>query len=150
MGLKPKIIGYISIGVGIAVVFGVYTLIDSTDKNHQSIFHVTLADPTMYQNGVFTDSFEIQEGSYYFAFVPNGDSPQAITISLQGSDYYSMERFILHSDFHDTGISEYYTWSYIGDEESTITIPSSQSIQITIDPHENYDGPVSITLKRIP
>ena len=75
MGLKPKIIGYISVGVGIAMVFGIYTLIDSTDNNHQSIFHVTLADPAMYQNGVFTDSFEIQEGSYYFAFVPNGDSP---------------------------------------------------------------------------
>jgi len=150
LGLKPKIIGYISIGVGIAIVFGVYTLIDSTDKNHQSIFHVTLADPVMYQNGVFTASFEIQEGSYYFAFVPNGDSPQTITISLQGSNYYSMERFVLDSDFHDTGISEYYTWSYIGDEESTIEIPSFQSIQITIDPHENYDGPVSVSLKRMP
>ena len=149
MGLKPKIIGYISVGVGIAMVFGVYTLIDSADKNRQSIFHVTLADPTMYQNGVFTDSFEIQEGSYYFAFVPNGDSPQTIAISLQGPNYYSMERFVLHSDFHDTGISEYYTWSYIGDEESTIKIPSSQLIQITIDPHENYDGPVSVSLKRI-
>ena len=60
-----------------------------------------------------------------------------------------MERFVLHSDFHDTGISEYYTWSYIGDEESTITIPSPQLIQITIDPHENYNGPVSVSLKRI-
>jgi len=76
--LKPKIIGYISVGVGIAIMFGVYTSIDSAEKNHQSIFHVTLADPTMYQNGVFTDSFEIQEGSYYFAFVPNGDSPHTI------------------------------------------------------------------------
>ena len=77
----------------------IYTLIDSADKNHQSIFHVTLADPTMYQHGVFTDSFEIQEGSYYFAFVPNGDSPQTIAISLKGPNYYSMERFVLHSDF---------------------------------------------------
>ncbi len=95
MRLKPKIIGYISVGVGIAMVFGVYTLIDSADKNHLSIFHVTLADPAMYQNGVFTDSFEIQEGSYYFAFVPNGDSPKTIAISIQGSNYYSMERFVL-------------------------------------------------------
>ncbi len=55
---------------------------------------------------------------------------------------------MLNSESHETGISQYYTWSYPGDEESTIEISSPQQVQITINPHENYNGPVSVFLKK--
>jgi hypothetical protein len=144
--LNSKIGGAIAAAIGIVILVGFLGL-DFAEKT-DDVFHVTLADPTMYENGVFTDSFEIEEGSYQFGFVPNGDSPQILTISLLGPDHQSIEKFVLNSESHETGISQYYTWSYIEDEDSTIEVSSSQQIQITIDPHENYNGPVSVFLKK--
>jgi len=144
--LNPKIGGAIAAAIGIVILIGFLGLYFDVNKT-DDVFHVTLADPAMYENGVFTDSFEIEEGSYQFGFVPNGDSPQTLTISLSGPNYYYIKKFVLNSESHETGISQYYTWSYTGDEESTIEI-SSQQIQITINPHENYNGPVSVFLKK--
>jgi len=143
--LNPKIGGAIAAVIGIVILIGFFGLYFDVNKT-DDVFHITLADPAMYENGVFTDSFEIEEGSYQFEFVPNGDSPQTLTISLSGPNYYYIEKFVLNSEFHETGISQYYTWSYIGDK-STIEI-SSQQVQITINPHENYNGPVSVFLKK--
>jgi len=145
--LNPKIGVAITAAIGIVILIGFLGLYFDVNKTDDA-FHVTLADPAMYENGVFTDSFEIEEGSYQFGFVPNGDSPQTLTISLSGSNYYYIEKFVLNSESHETGISQYYTWSYTGDEESTIEISSSQQVQITINPHENYNGPVSVFLKK--
>ncbi|MFQ5572930.1 MAG: hypothetical protein ACE5EJ_01625 [Nitrosopumilaceae archaeon] len=146
--MNPKIGGAVVAAIGISILIGFFGL-DFEERKTDDVFHVTLADPTMYENGVFTDSFEIKEGDYQFGFVPNGDSPKTLTISLLGPNYYYMEKFVLHSDSHETGISQYYTWSYVGDDELEIEIPSPQLVQIIIDPHENYNGPVSIFLKRI-
>ena len=121
---------------------------DFEDIESNDVFHVTLANPEMYENGVFVDSFEIEKGSYYFDFIPNGDSPQILTINLQGDDYYFMENFELKGTLHSTGISEYYTWKYEGDNESQINIPYFQELEITIDPNGNYNGPVSVILKK--
>lgn len=144
--MNPKIGAAIAAAVGIVILIGFLGLDFDVNKT-DDVFHVTLADPTMYENGVFTDLFEIEKGSYQFGFVPNGDSPQTLTISLSGPNHYSIEKFVLNSKSHETGISQYYTWSYVGDEESTIEISSSQQVRITINPHENYNGPVSIFLK---
>ncbi len=144
--MNPKIGGAIAAAIGIVILIGFLGLYFDVNKT-DDVFHVTLADPAMYENGVFTDSFEIEEGSYQFGFVPNGDSPQTLTISLSGPNHYYIQNFVLNSESHETGISQYYTWSYTGDEESTIEI-SSQQIQITINPHENYNGPVSVFLKK--
>ena len=145
--MKLRVGGIIAIGIGIAVAIGFFGLGFEVNKTDY-VFHVTLADPAMYENGVFTDFIEIEEGSYQFGFVPNGDSPKTLTISLSGSEYSSVNRFILDSVSHETGISQYYTWSYSG--ESSIKIPSSQRLKIIIDPHENYNGPVSVFLKKMP
>ncbi len=144
--MNPKIGGAIAAAIGIVILIGFLGLYFDVNKT-DDVFHVTLADPAMYENGVFTDSFEIEEGSYQFGFVPNGDSPQTLTISLSGPNDYYIEKFVLNSESHETGISQYYTWGYTGDEESTIEI-SSQQVQITINPHENYNGPVSVFLKK--
>ncbi len=145
--MNPKIGVAITAVIGIVILIGFFGLYFDVNKTDDA-FHVTLADPAMYENGVFTDSFEIEEGSYQFGFVPNGDSPQTLTISLSGPNYYYIEKFVLNSESHETGISQYYTWGYTGDGESTIEISSSQQVQITINPHENYNGPVSVFLKR--
>jgi len=145
--LNTKIGGAIAAVIGIVILIGFFGLYFDVNKT-DDVFHVTLADPAMYENGVFTDSFEIEEGSYQFGFVPNGDSPQTLTISLSGANHYYIENFVLNSESHETGISQYYTWSYTGDEESIIEISSSQQVQITINPHENYNGPVSVFLKK--
>jgi len=145
--LNTKIGGAIAAVIGIVILIGFFGLYFDVNKT-DDVFHVTLADPAMYENGVFTDSFEIEEGSYQFGFVPNGDSPQTLTISLSVANHYYIEKFVLNSESHETGISQYYTWSYTGDEESIIEISSSQQVQITINPHENYNGPVSVFLKK--
>ena len=146
--MKSKVGGIIAIAIGIAVVIGVLGS-DFDENKNDNVFHVTLADPTMYENGVFTDSFRIKEGRYQFGFVPSGDSPQILTISLSGANHYSSERFVLNSESHETGISQYFTWSYDGDGDSVIEISSPQEVQVTINPHENYNGPVSVFLKKI-
>lgn len=98
----------------------------------------------MYQNGIFQDSFEAKKGTYQFRFVPNGDSPQTLTISLKGDAFSFSEDFVLEGTPHQTSISTYYTWKYLG--RDTIQIPQDQSLEITINPHGNTLGPVSVYL----
>src|SRR3972149_5678446 len=80
--MKTKFGGYIAIGV--AIVIGFFGIQNGEIEDKNTIFHVTLANPENYEDGIFTDSFEIEEGTYTYRFVPNGDSPQILTISLNG------------------------------------------------------------------
>ena len=41
------------------------------DKKNGIVFHVTLASPELYQNGVYSSTFLIEKGDYKFRFVPN-------------------------------------------------------------------------------
>ena len=114
-------------------------------KNETSLaYHITLADPKLYKNGIFTDDFKIQNGTYQFSFVPNGDSPQNLSISLKGKQFLYNEDFILQGTLHNTGISSYYTWDYLG--RKVIEIPQDQEIQIVINPRGNVLGSVSVDL----
>ena len=116
-------------------------------KNQTSTaYHVTLADPKLYNNGTFTDNFKIQKGTYQFGFVPNGDSPQNISISLKGDSFSYSENFSLNGTLHNTGISSYYTWDYLGSK--AVEIPQDQEIQVLINPHDNVLGSVSVDLNR--
>ena len=94
-------------------------------KNEANVaYHVTLADPKLYDNGTFTDNFKIQKGTYQFSFVPNGDSPQNLSISLKGDLFSYDADFNLQGTIHKTGISSYYTWDYLG--RKVIEIPQDQ------------------------
>ena len=106
------------------------------------VFHVTLADPSLYKNGIYSNTFTINEGNYVLKFIPNGDSPQSLNILLKGENYDFSENFKLNGTLHQTGISEYYTWDYDGQKE--ITIPSSQKILVEINPNGNKLGSVSV------
>jgi hypothetical protein len=131
----------------LAVVIIAITIAISLQPKNQTntVYHVTLADPKLYNNGIFTDNFKIQKGTYQFSFVPNGDSPQNLSISLKGNFSYN-EDFSLNGTIHNTGISSYDTWDYLGNK--IIEIPQDQKIQIKINPHGNVDGSVSVDLNR--
>ena len=129
------------------VIIVILIVVSLQPKNQISTaYHVTLADPKLYNNGTFTDNFKIQKGTYQFSFVPNGDSPQNLSISLKGDSFSYNEDFSLQGTLHNTGISSYDTWDYFG--KKTIEILEDQEIQIKIDPHGNVYGSLSVDLNR--
>ncbi|KFM17488.1 hypothetical protein AAA799P11_01320 [Marine Group I thaumarchaeote SCGC AAA799-P11] len=132
--------------IPILVIIGIFAVMpwDSPEKNNNVAFHVTLADPQLYENGVYTKTFEIKKGEYYFRFVPNGSSPEVLSISLNGDSIEFSENFQLKNTLHETGISEYYTWEYLG--ENKITILEDQLVAINIDPNGNVMGSVSVDI----
>ena len=137
----------IYVGVAIAVVIAIVGLSVElkSEKSEKSVaYHVTLADPKLYTDGIFTDIFEIQKGRYQFSFVPNGDSPQTLSIALKGETFSFAEDFQIQGTPHETGISTYYTWDYLGKKE--ILVPEDQQLQIVISPRGNLLGSVSVDL----
>lgn len=140
--LKAKIAGYVGVVFGVIVVFSLLTF-DSTEKS-EPVFHATLADPSLYIDDVYFDAFLMPKGEYRFRFVPNGDSPQMLTIKINGPSLSFVENFILEGDLQNSGISEYYTWHYLG--SSQFWNPADQQVQIIIDPNGNLMGPYSIDI----
>ena len=132
--------------IPIVVIVGIFVVmsLDSPEKDDGVIFHVTLADPQLYQDGIYTETFEIESGEYYFRFVPNGSSPEMLSISLDGWSLEFSEDFKLDNTLHETGISEYYTWEYLG--ENQIMIPEDQQVMISINPNGNVMGSVSVSI----
>lgn len=110
---------------------------DSTDP----VFHVLLSD-SAYKGGQYTESFEMAAGSYKFKFIANGDSPQTLTIIISSEAFSFSENFALDGTLHKTGLSEYYTWNYVGQEE--FELMQGQALDITIDPNGNTVGTVSV------
>ena len=117
---------------------------DEPDVENSTVFHVTLADPNLYVNGVYTDSFTIQKGDYIFRFVPNGSSPKVLSIVLNGDTFDFSEDFELVGTPHQTGISEYFTWDYDGKKK--ISISEIQEISIMINPNGETMGSVSVDI----
>ncbi len=133
--------------IPISIIIGVIVLGSQSDQpntNNEPVFHVTLASPELYENGVYSSTFDLENGEYYFRFVPNGDSPQNLTILLKGDDFAFSEDFKLNGTLHDTGISEYYTWDYDG--QKSILIPTQKEIFIQINPNGNLKGSVSVDI----
>lgn len=129
----------------ILIIIAIGLSFNSSEKiNNNTIFHVTLADPSLYKNGVYSSTFMINEGDYRLKFIPNGDSPQILNILLKGENYNFSENFKLNGTLHQTGISEYYTWDYDGQKE--ISIPIEQTMIIEINPNGNELGSVSVDI----
>ena len=136
----------IIIVIPIVVIIGIFAVmsVDSSDQDDGLIFHVTLADPQLYQDGIYTETFEIESGEYFFRFVPNGSSPEILSISLDGHSPEFSEDFKLKNTLHETGISEYYTWEYLG--ENKVMIPEDQQVKIIINPNGSVMGSVSVSI----
>ncbi len=140
---KKNIIGLGLIGIAIAVVFGLILTAPSGSSGREQIYHARLADPKQYQDGIFSDTFFVNQGEYEFRFVPNGDSPQTLSIALKGPSFSFAEDFELKGIEHGD-VGKYYTWEYLGQRK--ITIPEDQELQIRINPNGNVFGPVSVYL----
>lgn len=134
---------YVAVIVAVAALVIISLSLEPKPQRTAS-YHVTLADPKLYSNGIFTDSFKIQKGSYQFGFVPNGDSPKTLTISLKGSSFSFSQDFKLEETPHTTGISTYYTWDYLGTKN--IQVIGDQELKIIIDPHGETLGSISVDL----
>jgi hypothetical protein len=135
--------------IGILIILGVVILgvsisMNSEEKNDNVVFHITLADPELYTNGVYTDKFSIDPGTYFFRFVPNGSSPEILSIKLSGQNYSFIENFNLKGIPHESETSKYFTWEYEG--VKNITIDSMEEVTIVINPNDNVIGSVSIDI----
>ena len=128
-----------------AAIVSITIAVSLQPKNESNVaYHTTLADPKLYKNGIFTDDFKIQNGTYHYSFVSSDDSPQNLSISLKGKNFSNNEDFNLQGTLHKTGISSYYTWDYQG--KKAIEIPQDQEIQIIINPHGSIISSVSVDL----
>ena len=88
-------------------------------------------------------------GMYEFGFVPMGDSPQVLRLTIsndRGNQVFS-EEFVLEKSLVDTGISKYYTWDYLGNEFAPIS--KEGNYEITIEREGNLKGSVSISLTKV-
>ena len=128
----------------IVTILGVSISMNSEEKDDNVVFHVTLANPELYTNGIYTNDFTIEPGTYFFRFVPNGSSPEILSIKLSGQNYTFIENFNLKGTPHESESAKYFTWKYEG--RKNITINSLQEISISINPNGNVMGSVSVDL----
>ena len=141
--MNKKIIG-ISL-ISIIIILSISFSMNLEKKNDTNvIFHITLANPELYSNGSYTDKFSIDSGTYFFRFVPNGSSPEILSIELTGKNYEFTENFNLIGTSHESETAKYFTWKYEG--KTNITINSLQEISISINPNGNVMGSVSVDL----
>ncbi len=138
--MNKKII-IIPIVVILTIVLVGFSSNETSEKNN-ILFHITLADPNLYVNDVYTEKFTLEKGEYLFRFVPNGSSPKILSITLNGDTFDYSEDFKLIGTPHQTGISEYFTWNYDG--QKNIIISEMQEFSITINPNRETLGSVSV------
>ena len=143
MNKKIVIIPIIVI-VGFIVIDWIIDFSDQKEKNNEIIFHITLANPELYSNGAYTEKFSIDPGTYFFRFVPNGSSPEILSIKLTSQNYEFREKFNLIGIPHESETAKYFTWMYEGNK--IITIDSFQEISISVNPNGNLMGSVSVDL----
>ena len=136
-----------SIGILIILIVTILSVsisMNSKEKDDNVVFHVTLANPELYTNGIYTNNFTMEPDKYFFRFVPNGSSPEILSIKLSGQNYSFIENFNLKGIPHESETSKYFTWEYEG--RKNITIDSVEEITITINPNHNVMGSVSIDI----
>ena len=95
---------------------------------------------------------KLEKGYYKFGFVPMGDSPAKIRISIVYDNFPQIsipfnEEFILKGTPVDTGISKYYTWEYVG-KNYDVYIPEGTLWEISITRTGNLEGSVTISLSQ--
>ena len=143
MNKKIVIIPIIVI-IGLIAIDWITGFSDQKEKNNDIVFHITLANPELYSNGVYTEKFSIDPGTYFFRFVPNGSSPEILSIKLTSQNYEFVENYALIGTPHESETAKYFTWKYQGKGE--IIIESSKQISININPNGNVNGSVSVDL----
>ena len=137
--------------VGLAAVVIAVVVFSSPKDNVQDsdyAYHVNLSESKYGEFGIYEESFEIGDVDcqrfcdYKFRFVPNGDSPQTLSVSISGYNTSFSEDFQLVGTSVETDISQYYTWDYDG--QKIFQVSGLEKVKIAIDPHENIKGTVSV------
>ena len=151
---KKPIIGGIILAVIVGIIFVGAQINPDNPENINVVFHVTLADPALYdEKGLYNDFFILEKGVYEFRFVPNGDSPTTLSIELWtikvGNEKWRhfSEDFELRGNLVEDGLSSWYVWDYLG--EKRIIFDESYTMEIVISPNRNLVGPVSIDLIKL-
>ena len=97
---KKHVFGIICIAIiSVVIIFGNQINPEYIDSDQlidiSDVFHVRLAEPELYKNGVYSESFVLERGVYEFRFTPNGDSPRSLSITLIGDSILFYEDFVL-------------------------------------------------------
>ena len=102
----------------------------------------------------------LEGGTYKIGFVPMGDSPAKIELTIKGkwTESYRLEpswrqifseEFVLKGTPVDTGISKYYTWEYVGQKYVYIPeVEGEADYEIAISRSGNLKGSVTISLSQ--
>ena len=137
--------------IGLAAIVIAVVVFSSPKDNVQDsdyAYYANLSESKYGEIGIYVESFEIGDVScqrfcdYKFRFVPNGDSPQTLSISISGDNTSFSEDFQLVGTSVETDISQYYTWDYDG--QRVFQVSDLEKVKIVIDPHENIKGTVSV------
>ena len=156
---KKPIVGGIILAAIIGVVFAGAQINPDNPENEDSnseVWSIRMASPEWHDRQTVRASLpNLEEGTYKIGFVPMGDSPHKITIIIKGKstttspNFYFSEEFILKGTPVDTGISEYYTWEYVGQKYVYIPeVEGEANYEITIKRSGNLKGSVTISLSQ--
>ena len=126
---KPIVGGIILVVILGMVVVGAQINPDNPENEKRSnseVWSTRIAGPEFADISIhkFSPVSLERNAPYKFEFVPMGDSPKRLQISVvwsgQGVQVFS-ELFILEKTLVDTGISKYYTWDYTGNKSFEIS-----------------------------
>ena len=152
---KKPIIGGIILAAIIGVVF-VGAQINPDNPENEEVWSTRMAGPEFdnISNHRYSPITLERSVPYKFGFVPMGDSPERLKISVGGKgtgvEVFS-EMFILEGTLVDTGISKYYMWDYIGNKNFEISFnqcPNQKTCNydITVERYGNLKGSVTVSL----
>lgn len=170
MSKKPIVGGVILVAILGMIAVGAKINPDSPENEslESVVWHTRIVGPEFDNiSNHRMDLGSLEGGTYKIGFVPMGDSPKKMEVTIMGGistneyyvedDVYSgfvvevfSEEFILEKSLVDTGISKYYTWNYIG--QKYVQIPASEgetNYEIKIERTGNLKGSVSISLEKL-
>ena len=146
--ILAAIIGLVAAGAQINPEYSV-----GEERPNSEVWNKRIAGPEFANDSILKSSPITLERNvqYKFEFVPMGDSPERIKISIDG---VFSETFVLEKTLVDTGISKYYTWEYVGKENVLVSnqqCPNQKTCnyEITVERFGNLEGSVSISLSRV-
>ena len=153
---KKPIIGGIILAAIIGVVFAGAQINPDNPENGE-VWSIRIASPEWDDRQNHRAALpNLEEGTYKLGFVPMGDSPSKIRIDINvlSEDFLNQlpvfsEEFIFKGTPVDTGISEYYTWEYVGQKYVYIPeVEGEANYEITIKRSGNLKGSVTISLSQ--
>ena len=169
MSKKPIIGGIILVAILGMVAVGAQINPDNPEESSGSeVWSFRMAGPDFHDKETHRVGMgSLEGGTYKIGFVPMGDSPAKIQLTIKGkwTESYNVEpswrqifseEFVLEKSLVDTGISKYYTWEYIGQKyvqipelEGKIPISDEAIYEIIINRSGNLEGSVSISLSKV-